>query len=645
MKHPKMKRTLAALTILGAGLIAVACGGDDPVDDSDGISGDGDGGAKYNVDEELEALQEQIDDLEKLLEDTTNADAIDSLNKQIKALQEELAKLTAPGCGKGGDCVGLPAATKALEPVIAAVCGHLEQCCTPSLMKFGLGSDITDAEECTKVLTDRYTRDFRMAPEEVYLELPMGFDLPELGPVAASLEQGRTQLNQDAIDACIDALAELDCSEVNEPSCGENIETTCDGDNFFTGILTEGAICSADSPNECGEGLFCFSTPTSSVCRKDSGIGGPCLDGYGCSEGYCDARSDTCLAYAREGEDCSYEDPKGISYPNMLVQRCDSDLACSLTTKKCVSLCGDGIGLNCREDYHCADGAYCDTSADPIPGYAEYSNYYGACADRVGTGEPCTEDNQCDSGMCDIEVTDVCLAPVTSDSCSDDSECDSDQYCYGASGTCETKLLDNNGCNRDDVCDSGLCTNGVCDSVGDSGDNCYYGSGSTEALLDGSRACPETDYCSYEYGECTPKMALGDDCSDLSAAEIDLACGAANYCDSNGQCAARLSNGAACDASEALESNDDEQRFYDPCKPGSYCKVTDSRVADSGICTNQVAYAGICDPGQASWIQQCKGNTTCTTWRGVSRCEPDYGDEEESFCPIQLGGREVGFKR
>lgn len=635
MKYPKMKRTLAALTILGAGLIAVACGGDDPVDDTDGITGDGDGD---NVDAELKALQDQIDALEKLLEDTTNADAIASLEKQIKALKDALDKLTAPGCGMGGDCVGLPAATRALEPVIAAVCEHLEGCCTPSVMKFSLGLGIDDAESCTEVLTNRYTTDLNLVPSNTYLTLPIGFELPYLPAVAASLEQGRIELNEDAIEACIDALGDLDCEAFEGPSCGENIETLCYGNNFFTGILTEGALCSPESVNECEEGYFCYGPASASVCQENSGIGGPCLNGNGCSEGYCDARTDICVEYAQEGDDCSYQDPHGNKYPNLLVEHCDSDLDCSLTTGKCVSTCGNTVGMNCSEDYDCADGAYCDTDVEVTPGYAQYSYIYGSCADKVGTGVACTASNQCDSGMCDIEGTDVCLAPVTTDTCSNDSDCEGDEFCYGYTGECLTdKFADGTYCDADNWCAGGLCTNGACDSVGITGASCNSGS-SRAAILDGSRACPSTDYCSYQTYTCTPKLALGADCSGIGYGfEIDVACGSANYCDPEGECAAQLNNGAECDASTALSYSGDEQGFRDACKSGSYCKVTDSRTDYTGKCATQVGYAGLCDASQPSNLQQCKGNTSCVDRNGVLVCQPDYGPED-NFCPISFSG-------
>jgi hypothetical protein len=587
VKYPKIKRTLAALTILGAGLIAVACGGNEGIDDSDGITGDGDGD---NVDAELQALQDQIDDLEKLLEDTTNADAIASLEEQIAELKEELEKLTAPGCGQGGTCVGLPGATKAMEPVIEAVCSHLEGCCTASVMKFGLGLSVDDTASCSEALMARYTTDVNLTVS--YGQLPLGFELPYLPSLAASLEQGRVEFDEDAIEACIDALGDLDCEATESPDCGENIETLCYGGNFFKGVLSEGALCSPYGINECEDGNFCYGPPSLAVCRENSGIGGPCLNGSGCFEGYCDNRTDTCVEYGQEGDDCSYQDPKGIKYPNQVVERCDENLTCSLVTETCISQCGDKVGLHCYGDWECSDKSYCDTSLDPAPGYAEYSQFYGACKDRVGTGKACTASNQCDSGNCDVGVTDVCLAPITIDMCSDDSDCETDEFCYGYTGQClTTKFVDGTYCDEDNWCAGGLCTNGYCDSVAATTDGCNSGS-TQEAILDGSRACPATDYCSYYSYTCTPKLALGADCSTLSYAEAAVACGATNYCNDVGECATRVANGGACDASNALSASSNDQRYADPCRTGSYCKVTDSRTDYTGKCTAQVTHAG-----------------------------------------------------
>lgn len=577
-----MKRTLAAMTILGAGLVAVACGSDDKPSDGNGINGGtggttgGDGGASSSVDDQVKDLQDKIKALEELLADTTNADAIASLEGQIEDLNEQLAELTAPECGLGGDCVGFPTSTEALAPVIEALCSHLDNCCSSSMLSAGLGNSVTTAEQCTAALTDRYARNLSETTNDFYLVTPFPIELPHLPALASAVERGSVALDEDAIAACVASIEATSCDEPDfRGSCEEpEIEALCYGESFYTGLLTEGALCEPNGVDECADGLYCDGSTGAAICRQESKIGGVCFDGDGCSEGYCDMRTDTCIAYAQEGEACSFEDDNGLLPPNREVLRCDSALNCSITTKTCVSTCTRDEGYNCNSDGNCGADFYCDRDNSNPGRWADGNNYYGACAAKMATGEACESDSQCESGDCDNGDTGLCLAPPTDESCETNAECESSEYCAGSS--CETKIADGNSCSGaseegddDSACAGGLCTNGTCNSTQASGGSCYA-SDSRESMTEGSRACAATDYCSAASDTCTAQLAIGATCGALSDAEADVACGDGNYCDDQGECAARaIPRGGDC--TNGGSQDVDEDPTHRGCDEGLIC--------------------------------------------------------------------------
>lgn len=572
------------MTILGAGLVAVACGSDDKPSDGNGIGGgsggtsSGEGGASASVDDQVKDLQDKIKALEALLADTTNADAIASLEGQIKDLNDQLTELTAPKCGLGGDCVGFPTSTESLAPILEAVCSHLDNCCSTSLISAGLGSSVTNAAECTTALTDRYARDLEETTDDFYLELPFLVDLPELPALAAAVERGSVELNADGIAACVATIEKAGCGDSPTSDLCEapEGEYACEADNLYDGQLTEGALCEPSSVHECADGLWCDGESGAAICRKNNPIGGSCFNDSGCSEGYCDALTDTCVAFAQEGETCSFEDPQGLFPPNREVQRCESGLSCSILTKTCISNCSRDEGFNCNSNNECGADFYCDREVyESGPGrWADDYSYYGACAAKLAVGEACGSDSQCESGDCDSGDTGLCLAPPVDDSCDTNADCESGEYCNGSS--CETKRADGIECggysldgDDDSVCQGGLCTSGVCNSAQSTGGDCYAYN-NRESMIDGSRACPDTDYCSEDLEICVTKLAIGADCGSLSDAEADIACGDGNYCDSLGQCAVRaIPRGGDC-------SNGGSQTVYeDPthrgCAEGLIC--------------------------------------------------------------------------
>lgn len=222
----------------------------------------------------------------------------------------------------------------------------------------------------------------------------------------------------------------------------------------------------------------------------------------------------------------------------------------------------------------------CDvTDAD---GRAPDDDCLRALRGTVDENGACAIDAQCKSQRCELEAcpdaccAGTCIGPPAdprpigfSSSCSSSSQCVTGSYC-AASRTCERLLVVDMPCTDASECAYGLGCAGTprtCKPLPALGDDCpdrvcrddgtYCApSGTCEPLgLDGdpctsSAACSPFYRCDRTQQRCRHGAAVGEPCaSSLQCAAVGT------YCDTDtGTCAARKSQGEACDLDDECES-------------------------------------------------------------------------------------------
>lgn len=629
---------LACSLVAASGLFMTACGQEDKKDDKQ-VEEEEDPDETVEVD--LAPLESQIADLEaqlaalqELLEDTTNADLIASLNDDIETLEDLIDELTAPKCGDaGGTCENVENAVMAMKPVLDAVCDHLFDCCTPSEVMFGAGFNVTTADQCKAVVTARAERGEWILADDYDFDIDLSFSFPHLPSLASGLERGTVELDTDKIEACAAALSGLECQDRDEDedeeeySCGvEEEDMSCYG-SFSVGTRGRDEPCDENYDgwvSDCEAGLYCDG----GTCVAGPQLGEDCSGDWGCEEdnSYCHPVTHVCTAFGQAGDSCSYYDPtKLMNYENVTVDRCGYGTVCSVMTDECVSVCD--VGANCQEDDNCLSDQFCDDSAFEGYLYGEYSypgeNYpylgsiSGQCAADFAAEADCERDAQCLSNYCD----DGSCAPVVPSECDEHADCESDEFCYGS--VCEPKLATDGYCNSDDDwCASGMCISYQCREAVESGGDCYGSNSDMNALLDASRVCPTGEVCTSN-NVCTAILTTGGDCEGTgSGASDDIVCGPQGYCADSGLCAPFTPVGGACN----FESSS--------CDSSSFCLPTDLPDSDAGICTARVAPGELCDGSVLYYADQCEDGSECEEDDfGLYRC-PAIESEGET-CPLR----------
>lgn len=284
-----------------------------------------------------------------------------------------------------------------------------------------------------------------------------------------------------------------------------------------------GATCTSSA--QCCNGSFCTFDPISymqtGTCAAPLPEGSYCVEPSWCASGNCrdnTCGSEQCLG---EGKDCQGNWSccndlfcSGGPYvygechrPRPLGEPCGGNEWCAS------GLCRDGacaaegctvIGEDCNGAGDCCSG-FC---AGSLMSYAE-----PACAWKLAVGEPCAEDNNCDSDICrDGECAADCQAE--SEGCWWDNDCCSGNFCEyveGAGGVYSSVCTAQRGvgaeCDWDHACVSGLCRSGVCQDEGCIGPDvqCYS---NAECCTGACSWSPN----SYAEGRCFSPMAAGAVC-------------------------------------------------------------------------------------------------------------------------------------
>src|SRR5690606_33916552 len=153
----------------------------------------------------------------------------------------------------------------------------------------------------------------------------------------------------------------------------------------------------------------------------------------------------------------------------------------------------------------------------------------GSCPDKCDPDEACQEDDDCDSGVCDV----VCLPPSCEDGVTNGGEPATD-----CGAVCPEQCPNGDACDRDGDCQSDTCADGICAPALCSND--ALDPGETDVDCGGETTmCPRCDtdeLCDVDADcknlVCDSGMCLAATCEDQrsNGLETDVDCGG-SVCD------------------------------------------------------------------------------------------------------------------
>lgn len=548
--------------------------------------------------------------------------------------------LTATACGG-------PEPEDVAKDLATEICELSFRCCTGGEVGYHFGPFVT-SEDCADRLTnsaslaDELTRNIEMF-ENIH------FRVPNLHALSRAVGEGRTEVDEDAVDACLEYLRSTECNALEEiPDVCVPPEllpvNPCDPEVLFRGKLGEGDSCSSpDISFECKEGLACRVPEGTGVatgaCVALGGVGDYCFDDDECNvteDLYCSLFDGTCQKPSQVGEVCAYADRDSPAPSGEPIIRCAYGLSCDPVSDTCVAPCERGAacfadigcdaeaglfciggrcdtpraeGLPCDIDENCQEGLLC------LPSAAEFGALL--CTQPLAVGDDCSPaggHDDCESGFCDpgpeLDVYECGPAVEPGGKCPTElhQQCD-EGYCDNIA---TTGCTDNAQCSISGECDFRFGSSGYCvphcvparndgqtclnDFECVSGE-CISGTCRTLPLADGQGCELDTDceslYCGVDFPRVcdTPPLPNGTACSD------------GFYCESgicfNGECSQGLTEGSTCgDFGQA------------PCGPELYCDPRE----------NPPACAPILDTGAECLDDfQCRG--FCVDKFGRSVCD------------------------
>jgi hypothetical protein len=324
---------------------------------------------------------------------------------------------------------------------------------------------------------------------------------------------------------------------------------------------------------------------------------------------------------------------------------CDDSSKCT-TGEHCVAgVCGSPTTtVTCSALDQCHDVGTCD------PGTGVCSNPVKTNGTGCDDGKPCTTGDSCQAGVC-VPTVNNCGCTTNGDchaldQCHDDGTCGGDFKCTYPVKTNGTGCDDGNPCTQTDTCQSGVCTGanpktcGAPDQCHEAG-SCDPGNGTCvyPSKTDGT-ACSDGDLCTQvdtcQGGVCVgsqPKICANDECRfggncvpatgqcDGVPKPDDTPCNDGNPCTQNDKCTAGACAGAAVTCT-ALDS----------CHNVGTCSST------TGLCTNPPKLNGAdCDDGNACTSGEKCTNGVCGNATSVVTCAPTDACHAEGVCDPATG--------
>ncbi len=395
--------------------------------------------------------------------------------------------------------------------------------------------------------------------------------------------------------------------------------TPCDDGDTCTQASTcvAGACAGSDAVvctalDQCHAAGVC--DPTTGVCSNPAAA-----DGSACDDGDACTQADACQAGACAGSDevvCRALDQchtAGVCDPATGAcsdpaavdgSACDDGDACTQAAACQAGVCVGADRIVCVALDQCHTAGVCDPAT-------------GVCSDPAAVdgaecddGDACTRLDRCVAGVCVGTDAVICAAL---------DQCHAAGVCDPATGDCSHPAQpdgsgcdDGDPCTQTDTCDDGLCLGSsvvVCAAL----DDCHEpgmcdpatGACSDAVVADGT-PCDDSDACTRA-DTCQAGMCVGTD--PIVCAALDQ-CHAAGVCDpATGVCSEPLAaDGTSCDDGDACTRTD-------ACA-GGVCVGADPVVCDS---VDQCLMIGVCDPatGLCSMMQvddgaPCEDGDGCT---------------------------------
>lgn len=446
---------------------------------------------------------------------------------------------------------------------------------------------------------------------------------------------GATQGWVGAIDG---VCANAPLSYAGSPSCGAY---SCDGTNSACATS-----CTTDA--QCAASFYCAANGTCQARVAQAGGCNPVVDcqisgcrecaaGTTCKDGYCcgSACAGTCQTCSATPGTCtalkSADDVDTCTGTNT----CDVAGTCKLRNGQSCT----GGGPTCASGY-CSDGYCCNTACA------------GSCDTCSAVPGTCTIVASGSAGANPSCAPYVCGGNAGCPaSCSTDANCAIGFYC-SANGACIVQKSQGATCNdapgadcqtagcRVCVTGAGKCSEGFCcdTACGGACDACDGAVKGWSGAVNGTCSLapvgnPGTPMCGAYACTGTSATCAGTTCAS------DTQCGVSSYCDKNGTCQTRKSQGAVCSEMAGADCLQASCRVCatGTCKDGYCC---DSSC--SGPCQTCSATPGTCTPVTGTDDSpECAGATTCNvsglckkkvaqTCTGASDCASGFC--ADSYC-------------
>ncbi len=417
----------------------------------------------------------------------------------------------------------------------------------------------------------------------------------------------------------------------------------------------EGESCASDG--QCQRG---FCDPEAHLCSARRLGGEHCTVDQACRSFHCDLGTERCGKIS--GEVCSIDgDCQGF---------CDG-MACADRL---------AIGADCQRDAQCLGYCVYGRCAAIKPFFVECrsgSECSGGICDSFYSTQRCRGPGQCffnahcpDDSYCNEDHSPYLCAPKKADgeSCREDGDC----LHYCVSNFCRAKKPNSSTCQTGEECAGGACRNQRCETAGacysdfdcDMGLLCHRSFGASQGYcgpkLDDGSGCEHDEecasgFCSDADEKCKKKPTLGDAC-------LPFECTLDSYC-RDGRCQARKAPGSSCDDSYYMDleclgpsicRNGTCEKMSLECEPAqigemctllmacaddAYCDLLDKftcapRYQTGASCQTVLWRANTC------FDDAYCGNGTCQSYSGRGEscasiaCDPstDYCDSSDQTC-------------
>lgn len=269
----------------------------------------------------------------------------------------------------------------------------------------------------------------------------------------------------------------------------------------------------------------------------------------------------------------------------------------------------------------CGADAFC--GAITCPGVCVAKKNIGALAARTAE---CASDH--------VELQHCAAAPATGIPCDDSHACAPGRVCTGlGQGVCSRYHIVEQGqaCDAGALCRGGGCNLGTCRPLASEGQSCrtidcQEGLGCFGEVCRALSTCVLCSERCVDGRQCLPYLALNAICRD------SIECGPERYCNSQNECAARMSAGESCAQAPCvvgLSCNQSRLCATPRLAPrGGYCE-NDSECA-SGSCYRGTAPFRCIDTVPLGARCALSENTQCTFGA--------YCEDASSTCRARLGG-------